>query len=48
VIARRATGATGYAAVTVGHRVCYSTAVSMLDRLLHHATVVVTDGESLR
>jgi len=26
----------------------HTTAVSMLDRLLHHATVVVTDGESYR
>jgi DNA replication protein DnaC len=24
------------------------TATSLLDRLLHHATVVVTDGESFR
>jgi len=26
----------------------HTTAVSLLDRLLHHATVVVTDGESFR
>jgi DNA replication protein DnaC len=26
----------------------HTTAVSLLDRLLHHATVVVTDGESYR
>jgi hypothetical protein len=26
----------------------HTTAVSMLDRLLHHATVVVTEGESFR
>ena len=26
----------------------HTTAVSMLDRLLHHAVVVVTDGESYR
>jgi hypothetical protein len=26
----------------------YTTAVSVLDRLLHHANVVVTDGESYR
>jgi len=26
----------------------HTTAVSILDRLLHHATVVVTDGESYR
>ena len=25
-----------------------TTAVSILDRLLHHATVVITDGESYR
>lgn len=25
-----------------------TTAVSLLDRLLHHATVVVTEGESYR
>jgi DNA replication protein DnaC len=26
----------------------HTTAVSLLDRLLHHASVVVTDGESFR
>jgi DNA replication protein DnaC len=26
----------------------HTTAVSLLDRLLHHATIVVTDGESHR
>jgi hypothetical protein len=26
----------------------HTTAVSMLDRLLHHAVVVVTEGESFR
>jgi DNA replication protein DnaC len=26
----------------------HTTAVSLLDRLLHHATIVVTDGESFR
>jgi DNA replication protein DnaC len=26
----------------------HTTAVSMLDRLLHHATIVVTEGESFR
>ena len=26
----------------------HTTAVSMLDRLLHHATVVITEGESFR
>ena len=26
----------------------HTTAVSILDRLLHHATVVITDGQSYR
>ena len=36
--------------VTSGHASApeHTTAVSMLDRLLHHATVVVTEGESYR
>jgi DNA replication protein DnaC len=39
----------GHAAVHAGHKVRYfTTAASILDRLLHHASVVITDGKSFR